>query len=196
MTRRALPPPAVDRREGVRGALLHTLPGRAIVIGLAIKLAVFFVGLASGGVPPFFAVVDTVAGLAAALGLGYFGFRLIVLAKRRLLWRVRRKLILSYFFVGFVPAILIVVFFLLFVLLLFFNFSSYLLQAEIRNLLLDAPRMAPVVRVPMAYDRVSIPKVQRFVTQKADRWTRVPIRFCWNMSDFPITVLDGIKVLV
>ena len=30
-------------------------------------------------------------------------FRLLVLAKRRLLWRVRRKLILSYIFVGFVP---------------------------------------------------------------------------------------------
>ena len=63
-----MPPPAADRREGVRGALLHTLPGRAIVIGLAVKLAVFLVGLALGGVPPFFAVVDTVAGLAAAIG--------------------------------------------------------------------------------------------------------------------------------
>ena len=72
MTRRALAPPAVDRREGIRGALLHTLPGRAIVVGLAVKLVVFFVGLASGGVPPFFAVVDTVAGLVSAVGLAYF----------------------------------------------------------------------------------------------------------------------------
>ena len=86
MSRRALPPPVVDRREGVRGALLHTLPGRAIVIGLAVKLAVFLIGLASGGVPPFFGVVDSVAGLAAIAGLAYFTFRLIVLAKRRLLW--------------------------------------------------------------------------------------------------------------
>jgi hypothetical protein len=35
----------------VRGALLRTLPGRAIVVGLAVKLAVFFVGVAFGGVP-------------------------------------------------------------------------------------------------------------------------------------------------
>src|SRR5471032_907457 len=134
MSRRALPPPAVDRREGVRGALLHTLPGRAIVIGLAIKLAVFFVGLASGGVPPFFAVVETVAGLAAACGLAYFTFRLIVLAKRRLLWRVRRKLILSYIFIGFVPALLLVAFSLLCGFLLFYNFSSYLVQSRLRAL--------------------------------------------------------------
>ena len=82
MNKRALPPPAGDRREGIRGALLHTMPGRAIVIGLGIKLAVFVVGAALGGVPQFFAVVDTVAGLAAACGLAYFVFGLIVLAKR------------------------------------------------------------------------------------------------------------------
>jgi serine phosphatase RsbU (regulator of sigma subunit) len=110
------------------------LAGRAIVIGVAIKLAVFFVGIASGGVPPFFAVVDTVAGLAAACGITYFTIRLIVLAKRRLLWRVRRTLILSYIFIGFVPALLLVAFSLLCGFLLFYNFSSYLVQSRLRAL--------------------------------------------------------------
>src|SRR6185369_16887173 len=125
---------AVDRRDGIRGALLHTLPGRAIVVGLAVKLVVFFVGLAAGGVPPFFAVVDAVAGLVSAVGLAYFTFRLIVLAKRRLLWRVRRKLILSYVFIGFVPALLLVAFSLLCGFLLFYHFSSYLVQSRLRAL--------------------------------------------------------------
>src|SRR5580765_3777820 len=134
MSRRALPPPAADRREGVRGALLHTLPGRAIVVGLGVKIAVGIVGLALGRVPQFFAVVDTVAGVAAACGLAYFAFRLIVLAKRRLLWRVRRKLILSYVFIGFVPALLLVAFSLLCGFLLFYSFSSYLVQSRLRAL--------------------------------------------------------------
>jgi sigma-B regulation protein RsbU (phosphoserine phosphatase) len=134
MSRRALPPPAADRREGVRGALLHTLPGRAIVVGLGVKIAVLLVGLALGGVPQFFAVVDSVAGVAAACGLAYFAFRLIVLAKRRLLWRVRRKLILSYVFIGFVPALLLVAFSLLCGFLLFYSFSSYLVQSRLRAL--------------------------------------------------------------
>src|SRR5947208_8072861 len=133
MTRRALPV-ATDRREGVRGALLHTLPGRAIVIGVAVKLAVSAIGAALGGVGQFLSVVDTVAVLAAATGLAVFGFRLLVLAKRRLLWRVRRKLILSYVFIGFVPAILIGAFFVLCGLLLFYNFSSYLVQTQLREL--------------------------------------------------------------
>jgi sigma-B regulation protein RsbU (phosphoserine phosphatase) len=133
MTRRALPV-ATDRREGVRGALLHTLPGRAIVIGVAVKLAVTAIGAALGGVGPFLGVVDTVAVLAAAVGVSVFGFRLIVAAKRRLLWRVRRKLILSYVFIGFVPALLLVAFALLCGFLLFYHFSSYLVQSRLRAL--------------------------------------------------------------
>src|SRR5260221_3039648 len=133
MSPRALPA-ATDRRAGVRGALLHTLPGRAIVIGLAIKLLVDAIGVASGSVSPFLAVVDTVATLAAAIGVGVFLFRLVVLAKRRLLWRVRRKLILSYIFIGFVPALLLVAFALLCGFLLFYHFSSYLVQSRLRAL--------------------------------------------------------------
>ena len=79
-------------------------------------------------------VVDTIASIAVAAGGGYFLFRGLAFAKRRLLWRVRRKLIISYIFIGFIPAILIVAFFLLGGLLLFFNFSSYLVQSRLRAL--------------------------------------------------------------
>src|SRR3984893_8240697 len=127
-------PPSTDRRHGVKGALLHTLPGRAIVVGLAIKLATFVVGAASGGVPAFLGVVDVVAGIAVVAGTAYFVFQLLVLAKRRLLWRVRRKLILSYIFIGFVPALLIVAFSLLCGFLLFYNFSPYLWHSRLRAL--------------------------------------------------------------
>jgi serine phosphatase RsbU (regulator of sigma subunit) len=133
MSKRPIPTVA-DRRQGVKGALLHTLPGRSIVIGLVVKAVVSLVGLALGHVPIFFTVVDTVAGLAVAGGLIYFAFRLTVLAKRRLLWRVRRKLILSYVFIGFVPALLLAAFSLLVGFLLFYNFSSYLVQSRLRAL--------------------------------------------------------------
>ena len=45
---------------------------------------------------------------------------------------MRRKLILSYVFIGFIPAALIVSFFLLSGFLLFYNFSSYLVQSRLR----------------------------------------------------------------
>src|SRR5258708_27770239 len=55
------------------------------------------------------------------------------------LWRVRRKLTLSYIFIGFVPILLIAVFFLLCGLLLFFNVSAYLVQSRV-NALVDETR--------------------------------------------------------
>jgi serine phosphatase RsbU (regulator of sigma subunit) len=114
--------------------LLHTLPGRLIVIGVALRLLLVAVGGLTGRLSAFFSVVDTVAGLAIAAGAVYFVFRLFVAAKRRLLWRVRRKLILSYIFVGFIPSILIVGFFLLGGFLLFYNLSSYLVESRLRSL--------------------------------------------------------------
>ncbi|PYQ98769.1 MAG: hypothetical protein DMF97_12045 [Acidobacteria bacterium] len=132
--------PAVEWGAGIRHALLHTLPGRAIVLGLLIKLGLAPLRLVLGVTPAFLSVVDTVAGIAIAAGLAWFVFRLLVLAKRRLLWRVRRKLILSYIFIGFVPAILIGAFFVLCGLLLFYNFSSYLVQTQRRG---SSPRVPP-----------------------------------------------------
>ena len=119
-------------RYGARYALFGTLPGRAVVIGVATRLVVYGVALLLGRAPGFLIVIDTVASLALAIGTGYFIYQLIVLAKRHLLWRVRRKLILSYVFIGFVPAILIVAFFLLSGFLLFYNLSAYLVQSRFR----------------------------------------------------------------
>ncbi len=121
-------------RPGVRHALFGTLAGRVIVVGVAIRLGVYAVGAVAGRVPVFLDVVDTVASIALAVGAAYFASKLIVLGKRRLLWRVRRKLILSYVFIGFIPAALIVSFFLLSGFLLFYNFSSYLVQSRLRTI--------------------------------------------------------------
>jgi sigma-B regulation protein RsbU (phosphoserine phosphatase) len=118
----------------MKHALLRTLPGRAIVVGLAIKLAVQLLRAAIGTTPAIVDVFDTVATIAVAAGGGYFVVRGMAFAKRRLLWRVRRKLIISYLFIGFLPAMLIIAFFLLGGVLLFSSFSSYLVQNRFRAL--------------------------------------------------------------
>jgi phosphoserine phosphatase RsbU/P len=120
--------------DGLSHALFRTLPGRAIVIGLAVKIAVFVLQALVGTLPLFVGVVDTVASIALAVGGSVFLARGLTLARRRLLWRVRRKLIISYIFIGFIPAILLVAFALLGALLLFSNFSSYLVQARLTAL--------------------------------------------------------------
>src|SRR5262245_11650297 len=97
----------------MKRALFGTLPGRAIVVGVVTKFVIWALMLALGPMPPFIGVVDTVAGFIVAIGGAVLLARGLALARRRLLWRVRRKLIISYIFIGFVPAILIVAFFLL-----------------------------------------------------------------------------------
>ena len=66
---------------GARGSrardvsLFGTLPGRAIVVGVAIKLLVSLLRLSSAaGASAFVGVVDTVAGLAIAAGAAYCCF--------------------------------------------------------------------------------------------------------------------------
>ena len=123
------PPP-----QGVRQALLHTLAGRAILAGLAARIVIYGIGLLIGPLPALLGVVDTVAGMALAAGAASFVVRLLIVAQRHLLWRVRDKLILSYIFIGFTPVLLIASFFLLCGFLLFYNFSSYMVQNRLKAL--------------------------------------------------------------
>src|SRR5690606_30590692 len=104
---RDLEHPAPSIGPGVRRALTGTRPGRALLAGVALKLAV--VALAAlAGPSPAISVLDTVVSLlTAAAGVALL-VQQIAIARHRVLWRVRRKLIISYLFIGFVPVVLII----------------------------------------------------------------------------------------
>ena len=100
-----------------------------MLLGAAIKLVAFLITAAAGhstGVDAFDSIGD-ISLVTAAVVLGY---RVYLDAKRRLLWRVRRKLILSYIFIGVVPVLLAIAFFMLAGVLLFFNVSSFMLRTR------------------------------------------------------------------
>jgi sigma-B regulation protein RsbU (phosphoserine phosphatase) len=110
--------------------LTGTFIGRAFVAGASVKVVAFLLSLMFGrsrGLEAFDAIGD-VALVAATIALGY---RLYIDLKRRLLWRVRRKLIVSYIFIGFVPVLLVIAFFLVSGTLLFLNVSAYVLRNRI-----------------------------------------------------------------
>jgi sigma-B regulation protein RsbU (phosphoserine phosphatase) len=112
---------------GPRALLLGTIPGRLFVAATAVKLLLAAIALVVV-LPAAIEVIDSAATLAILATLVIFTYRLVVLVKRRLLWRVRRKLILSYIFIGFVPALLIIGFFLFGGALMFRNLSAYLFK--------------------------------------------------------------------
>src|SRR5512144_1880141 len=95
-----------------RAMLLQTRTGRAFLVAAAVKLALAVVG-AVRPLPAFLSALDVIATLVLIVTISIFIVRLARVARRRLLWRVRRKLILSYIFIGLVPALLIIAFFLL-----------------------------------------------------------------------------------
>jgi phosphoserine phosphatase RsbU/P len=115
--------------------LLHSLPGRILLVGLAVKLQAKIIGFLFPSTWTTLDAVDAIGSLAVIFVAAYLLTKGAVLAKRRLLWRVRRKLILSYVFVGLVPGLLIIAFFLMAGFLLFFNVSSYILQSRVRTLI-------------------------------------------------------------
>jgi phosphoserine phosphatase RsbU/P len=128
---KALPGESPSRTDVARRWLTSTFAGRALLAGALIKLLVAAAGTVLVPLPRALEVIDVIGGVALVIGVAAIGYRTYVSAKRRLLWRVRRKLTLSYIFIGFVPALLIIAFFLLCGLLLFFNVSSYLMQSRI-----------------------------------------------------------------
>src|SRR3954471_15074540 len=80
-------------------------------------------------------------------------WRAIRRVRERFLWRVRRKLTLSYVFIGFVPILLIVVFFFLCGLLLFFNVSSYLAQSRVETIVEDTRSFAEATAIELGSAR-------------------------------------------
>jgi sigma-B regulation protein RsbU (phosphoserine phosphatase) len=141
-----LPGETPSRWHAWRAWLLRTFPGRALVLGLAIKVITWPLGFAIT-LPAALDAIDMVGSLALLFALAYGLTRFTVWAKRGLLWRVRRKLILSYVFVGVLPALLVITFFLLAGLILAFNVSSYLVQSRVRNLTDQARFLAQTVAI-------------------------------------------------
>ncbi len=118
----------------IRDWLTGSLAGRALLVGTFVKSATLALAALTGPLSALPAAIDTIGGLILLAGASVLVYRLFVVVKRRMLWRVRRKLTLSYIFIGLVPAALIIVFFLLCGLLLFFNISSYLVQSRLAAL--------------------------------------------------------------
>lgn len=99
---------ARDRLRAFPRTLARSWPGRFLLAGALAKI--LLLPFVSGGGSPL-AWLDACASLALAVGLGHLLLQSVARLRRRLLWRVRRKLILSYVFIGVVPVLLVSAFF-------------------------------------------------------------------------------------
>ncbi|HZB25053.1 MAG TPA: SpoIIE family protein phosphatase [Vicinamibacterales bacterium] len=110
-----------------RALLLHSWAGRLFLVAASLKVALGLLRQAYD-LPPLLALLNSATTIALAVAVGWFVWRLFMLMKRRLLWRLRRRLILSYIFIGVVPALLIIAFFVLGAWTVTMNLSAYLFK--------------------------------------------------------------------
>src|SRR3954469_10980649 len=127
MARRPTPRPVAAPQPTARELLFETWPGRLFLISAAVKVVVAL-WRATGALPSAARVASAIATIGLVIAVGMFAWRLFTQIKRRLLWRVRSKLILSYIFIGVIPSLLILVFFLFAGSLVFMNVSAYLFK--------------------------------------------------------------------
>ncbi|MEO8483663.1 MAG: SpoIIE family protein phosphatase [Acidobacteriota bacterium] len=108
----------------VLASLMRTLPGRLLL--LTSGLLLFTVGLQFFvTLPPFADLFRKVVSLAWLGGVAWIVILAISRNRRAFLWRVRRKLLLSYLFLGVVPVVLSTAFALAFGVLLYVTVTSY-----------------------------------------------------------------------
>ena len=119
-------PPAPQRSP--RELLLGTRAGRVFLTAAAVKLLLAAAERLTG-LPPVLAFISTLAGILLVVTAVVFIVRALHLARRQLLWPVRRKLIVSYLFIGLVPALLLLVFFLFGGQIVFSSVAAYLFKS-------------------------------------------------------------------
>ena len=198
---RTLADPSGDR-ESLTHLLVHTLAGRALLAGAAIRLLVWVAQRVTGSHRAL-AIIGVAGTLVMLAGLAGFAWRLIARTRSRLLWRVRQKLILSFVFVGLIPALLIITFFTLCGLLLFQGVSSYVVQNELEALTRSVQFAASTTAVDLSRVR-SVPQLERRVARRRAALSSqfehasiavVPVeRTC--ASDLPDTAAIGLQAPV
>lgn len=121
---------ASGRRGGWRFFLLRTRLGQLLLVLVAMRI----LG-ALGIFPSVLTTTSTVALWVYAIVLVGLG---VARLRTKLLWKIRRKLVISYLLIGLVPTILILFFFLLSAYFVFGQVSSYMLNTSLRRIESDA----------------------------------------------------------
>src|SRR3954469_5375329 len=177
MARRPTPRPVAAPQPTARALLFETWPGRLFLISAAVKLVVAL-WRATGALPSLARVASGIATIGLVIAVVVFAWRLFVQIKRRLLWRVRRKLILSYIFIGVIPSLLILVFFLFAGSIVFMNVSAYLFKDGYDGVIENARVSAQAAAMEIARNpSTAAETVQRVYRIRATTYPNISVAY-------------------
>ena len=137
---------AVETLGEAAELLAASTPGLTIFTVLVVKALIALAGGAEAG---WLRVLDAAGSIALVAALGYLLVRLLTLLQQRFLWRVRRKLVLSYVLIGFVPIALFGVSVVVFGALLLYTASSSLVQRSFADVMEDADELAAMSAIDL-----------------------------------------------
>jgi sigma-B regulation protein RsbU (phosphoserine phosphatase) len=124
-----------------RLTLLRTLPGRLFILSSALLLVLAGVHQFTE-LPALVEIFRKVVSLAFIVSTVWLIVLGLLRNRRKLLWRVRRKLIVSYLFLGFVPVLLVGLFSLAGGDVLYNNVAGYLFHEEFNDIADEIHQMA------------------------------------------------------
>jgi phosphoserine phosphatase RsbU/P len=180
-----LAPSAPERAVSARELLLYSWAGRLFMGAAALKVVIGVLRQA-GDLPAFVRILNSAATVALAVSVGFFVWRLFVLTKRRLLWRLRRRLILSYIFIGVVPALLIIAFFALGAWTVTMNLSAYLFKDGYDDIVDDARLIAQAAAAEIGRQRTDAAQtIARVHRNAGPAYSRLSLAFVPLSADAP-----------
>ena len=132
----------IETVGGVAELFAASTPGLAIFLALGLKALIALFGGAAAG---WLRILDTAGTVVLVAALGYLLARMLNRLQQRFLWRVRRKLVLSYVLIGFVPILAFGASIVVFGALLLFTVSSSLVQRSFAEVMEDADELAAMI---------------------------------------------------
>ncbi|OYW06125.1 MAG: hypothetical protein B7X11_01295, partial [Acidobacteria bacterium 37-65-4] len=134
--------------------VLRTLPGRLFLLSAGLLIVIFALQV-TAGLPHIIELFRKVVRLAFLVSLVWLFGQAFLRGQRQWLWAVRRKLILSYVFLGLLPVALIVVFVLALGLVLYMNTATYMFQTGYQNIVDDMALVAETAAVEIGQNPAS-----------------------------------------
>jgi sigma-B regulation protein RsbU (phosphoserine phosphatase) len=128
------------------GGVLKTLPGRLFILSTALWI-LCWVAQHLFTLPDIVPVFRKVVSLASIGAFGWLAALTLARNWRKLLWRVRRKLILSYLFFGLVPVVLVIVFVLVGGIVLYDNIAPYLFHQGLDDVIDEVHEVADTAAI-------------------------------------------------
>lgn len=126
--------------------VLRTLPGRLFLLSAGLLIVIGALQ-ATTGLSEAVDLFRKFVVLTFLVSVAWIGWQAAARERRQWLWAVRRKLILSYFFFGALPAALIIVFVLVASVFLYRTTSAYLFQAGYQRIVDDIGLVAETAAV-------------------------------------------------